>query len=213
MQDQMLELCPVTASTIELSAHFLILIWPTPAAVLLDNSLVWAGGCCSPGVFLRGSVAAYRGGDKGTGHMGTGCAVPPALRAEELSFTWFIYQYVWHLFLLWSLLSAEAGKWPKWWLCWGRWWNEHLTLLFVDSLEKRAQTLLKRPWSFQGVWRRLKSSLEEWRAGQQRWNVCLARSATRGLWNLRWRNIYRWKCCLKYLFLRFSSCSTDLWLG
>lgn len=33
MQDQMLELWPVTASTIKLSAYFLVLIWPTPAAV------------------------------------------------------------------------------------------------------------------------------------------------------------------------------------
>ena len=44
------------------------------------------------------------------GHMGTGCAVPPALRVEELSLTWFIYQYVWRLFLLQSLLGAKAGK-------------------------------------------------------------------------------------------------------
>lgn len=127
MQDQMLELWPVTASTIKLSAHFLILIWQAPAAVLLDNSLVWAGQCCSPGVFLHSGVAADRGGDKGTGHMGTGCAVPPALRAEELSLTWFIYQRVWHLFLLWSLLGAKTGEWPRWWLCWrravGRWWE------------------------------------------------------------------------------------------
>lgn len=80
---------------------------------------------------------------------------------------------------------------------WGDDGNEHLTLLFVYSLEKRAQMLLKRPRSFQGVWRKLKSSLEGWTAGQQRWDVCLARSVTRGLWNLRWRSICRWKCCLE----------------
>lgn len=37
---------------------------------------------------------------------------------------------------------------------------ECLTLLFVHSLVKRTQTLLKRPRSFQEAWRKLKSFLE-----------------------------------------------------
>jgi len=45
---------------------------------------------------------------------------------------------------------------------------EHLTLLFVYSLVKKAQMLLKRPRSFPRAWRKLKISLEEWTAWQQR---------------------------------------------